>query len=266
MPRSFVGLSAAFALWALPSLSSAFPPPPTAPSQDSTEVSTEAAAFSFTEEEIRSKASFLMGAQIGSQVVEDGVDVDPETFALGVEAGIRNQLPEIDPAERDFVLMAFQRKIFQDRLEAQAEAARVAKVEAEKNLLKGKAFLAENAKRSGVRSLASGLQIELLKAGKGSKPKPSDMVKVHYEGTLIDGTKFDSSYDRGEPAVFPLNRVIAGWTEGMGELAEGSTAKLFIPAELGYGDREIGEIPPQSALVFKVELLKVLGDEDETSP
>ncbi|MBO7571288.1 MAG: FKBP-type peptidyl-prolyl cis-trans isomerase [Bacteroidales bacterium] len=122
----------------------------------------------------------------------------------------------------------------------------------------GENFLAENAKRPEVKTTESGLQYEVITEGKGKKPAATDVVKVHYKGTTIDGTTFDSSYDRGEPAEFPLNRVIAGWTEGLQLMSVGSKYKLYIPYQLGYGDRGAGEIiKPYSALIFEVELLEI---------
>lgn len=122
----------------------------------------------------------------------------------------------------------------------------------------GEKFLAENAKRPGVKVTPSGLQYEVLDATLGQKPKPSDTVRVHYEGTLPDGTVFDSSYKRGEPISFPLNGVIAGWTEGLQLMSVGSKYKLFIPYNLGYGERGAGaSIPPYAALIFTVELLGI---------
>ena len=122
----------------------------------------------------------------------------------------------------------------------------------------GEKFLAENAKREGVKTTASGLQYEVIEATLGQKPKATDTVKVHYEGTLIDGTVFDSSYKRGEPISFPLNGVIKGWTEGLQLMSVGSKYKLFIPYQLAYGEHGAGaSIPPYAALIFTVELLNI---------
>lgn len=122
----------------------------------------------------------------------------------------------------------------------------------------GEAFLAENAKKAGVVTTASGLQYQILTEGSGASPKASDNVTVHYRGTTILGEEFDSSYSRGEPATFPLNRVIAGWTEGLQLMKEGAKYRFFIPSELAYGERGAGRtIGPNSALIFDVELLKV---------
>jgi FKBP-type peptidyl-prolyl cis-trans isomerase FklB len=126
------------------------------------------------------------------------------------------------------------------------------------NIQKGKDFLAENAKRPEVTTLASGLQYEVIQEGNGKKPKATDKVKCHYEGTLIDGTLFDSSIKRGEPAVFGLNQVIKGWTEALQLMNEGSKWRLYLPSELAYGAQGAGEmIPPHSTLIFEVELIEV---------
>jgi len=129
--------------------------------------------------------------------------------------------------------------------------------EALENLNKGKAFLTENSKKEGVVSTASGLQYEILSQGSGPQPSASSTVEVHYEGTLIDGTQFDSSYDRGETISFPLNRVIKGWTEGVQLMKTGSVFKFYIPSELAYGSQGKGSIPPNVVLIFKIELLGI---------
>lgn len=121
----------------------------------------------------------------------------------------------------------------------------------------GQQFLEANGKRPEVTQLPSGLQYEVLRQGSGAKPGATDTVKVNYRGTFIDGTTFDSSYDRGQPSEFPLNRLIAGWSEGLQHMAEGAHYKLFIPYELAYGEAGIGPIPGYSTLIFEVELLEV---------
>jgi FKBP-type peptidyl-prolyl cis-trans isomerase len=124
---------------------------------------------------------------------------------------------------------------------------------------KGQDFLAENAKKEGVKTLADGLQYKVIKDGTGASPKATDVVSVHYKGTLIDGTEFDSSYKRGQPTEFPVNRVIPGWTEALQLMKEGSKWILYIPSKLAYGERGTpgGPIPPDATLIFEVELLKV---------
>ena len=134
-----------------------------------------------------------------------------------------------------------------------------AKAKAEAVKVESKKFLEENAKKEGVKTTESGLQYTVIKEGEGAKPKATDTVKVHYKGTLVDGTEFDSSYKRGEPISFPLNGVIKGWTEGLQLMPVGSTYRFFIPSDLGYGDRGAGaDIPGGAALIFDVELIQVV--------
>ena len=133
-----------------------------------------------------------------------------------------------------------------------------AKAKAEAVKVESKKFLEENAKKEGVKTTESGLQYTVIKEGEGAKPKATDTVKVHYKGTLVDGTEFDSSYKRGEPISFPLNGVIKGWTEGLQLMPVGSTYRFFIPSDLGYGDRGAGaDIPGGAALIFDVELIEI---------
>jgi len=130
--------------------------------------------------------------------------------------------------------------------------------QAEANLEKGQKFLAENAKKEGVKELVNGIQYKVIKEGNGAKPAETDVVKVHYKGTLIDGTEFDSSIKRGEPAEFPLNRVISGWTKSLKEMPVGSKWEIYIPADQAYGQRGSGPIGPNETLIFEVELLDIV--------
>ena len=182
---------------------------------------------------------------MGQNLMGSGVEkLNYQDLALGIEDVLTHQQPKISYQEAQQVLNQF----FQ---ELEAKVAGAAKAEGEK-------FLAENAKREGVKVTASGLQYEILEPSLGQKPKATDTVRVHYEGTLIDGTVFDSSYQRGEPIEFPLNGVIKGWTEGLQLMPVGSKYKLYIPYELGYGERGAGQsIPPYAALIFTVELLEI---------
>ena len=147
--------------------------------------------------------------------------------------------------------MASAEKLQQEKMQVNKKA------KAKKLRKAGRDFLAENGKKPGIITTPSGLQYEVLKQGDGAVPQTTDKVKVHYEGRLIDGTVFDSSIKRGEPAVFGLNQVIKGWTEGLSLMPVGSKWRLYIPQELGYGDRQAGQIPPYSALIFDVELLGI---------
>ena len=158
---------------------------------------------------------------------------------------------KLGDAEAQQIVQEFFAKQEEKQKAEAAEKGKAAKQDGEK-------FLAENGKKEGVITTASGLQYQVLREGNGQSPKATDTVECHYEGTLIDGTKFDSSYDRGQTATFPLNQVIAGWTEGLQLMKEGGKYRFFIPYELGYGERGAGaSIPPFSTLVFDVELVSV---------
>jgi FKBP-type peptidyl-prolyl cis-trans isomerase FklB len=196
------------------------------------------------------KVNYSIGYQIGGDFKRQEVPLDADAFVAGIRDALGDGEAKLSEEERRATLMQLQ-----TRMQAAAKATHEA--EAEKNLGAAKAFLAENAKKEGVTTLPSGLQYKVITEGTGPKPSASDVVTVHYRGTLIDGTEFDSSYSRNEPATFPLNRVIKGWTEGLQLMAEGSKYELYVPPDLGYGERGAGaRIPPQSALVFEVELIK----------
>ncbi|MBQ7531672.1 MAG: FKBP-type peptidyl-prolyl cis-trans isomerase [Paludibacteraceae bacterium] len=191
------------------------------------------------------KISYGLGLSLGQQLKSSGVnELAYADLAAGIQDILEGNKPQISFQEAQQAV----NKFFAELEEKASVAAKAA----------GEAFLAENAKRQGVKVTPSGLQYEVLDATLGQKPKATDTVRVHYEGTLPDGTVFDSSYKRGEPISFPLNGVIAGWTEGLQLMSVGSKYKLFIPYHLGYGERGAGAtIPPYSALVFTVELLGI---------
>lgn len=182
---------------------------------------------------------------MGQQLLSSGVEnLNYADLAKGIEHVLEKQKPEITYSEAQQLLNQF-------FTELEQKIADQAKADGEK-------FLAENAKREGVKVTPSGLQYEVLEATLGQKPKATDTVKVHYEGTLVDGTVFDSSYKRGEPISFGLNQVIKGWTEGLQLMSIGSKYKLYIPYQLGYGAQGgAGSIPPYAALIFTVELLGI---------
>lgn len=191
------------------------------------------------------KISYALGLSMGQNLMGSGVEkLNYQDLALGIEDVLSHNQPKISYQEAQQVLNTF----FQ---ELENKVAGAAKADGEK-------FLAENAKRAGVQVTASGLQYEVLEPSLGQKPKATDTVRVHYEGTLIDGTVFDSSYRRGESISFPLNGVIKGWTEGLQLMSVGSKYKFFIPYQLAYGERGAGQsIPPYAALIFTVELLGI---------
>ena len=190
--------------------------------------------------------SYALGMVIGQNLKDMGIaQFDDEKFTTAVRHILANAKPEMTMAEAHQQVAAY----------LQAKEAEKGKVAREA----GEHFLAENAKKEGVVVLPSGLQYQVLTAAEGRKPAATDQVKCHYEGRLTDGTVFDSSYRRGEPATFPLNGVIAGWTEGLQLMGEGSKFRFFIPYHLAYGERGAGaSIPPYAALVFDVELLEVI--------
>ena len=194
---------------------------------------------------IMDKISYALGLSMGQNLMGSGVEkLNYQDLAAGIEDVLTHAQPKITYQEAQQVLNTF----FQ---ELEAKVAGAAKADGEK-------FLAENAKREGVKVTASGLQYEVLEPSLGQKPKATDTVRVHYEGTLIDGTVFDSSYKRGESITFPLNGVIKGWTEGLQLMTIGSKYKFFIPYQLAYGERGAGaSIPPYAALIFTVELLGI---------
>ena len=199
------------------------------------------------------KLSYALGIGIGSQLAGMGAKgLNIDDFAQAVKDVISGTPLKVNNAEAQSLVQAFFQEQEEKQRAAVAEAGKVAKAA-------GESFLAENAKKEGIVVLPSGLQYQVLKEGNGKKPSATDQVKCHYEGTLIDGTIFDSSYQRNEPATFGLNQVIAGWTEGVQLMSEGAKYRFFIPYNLAYGERGAGaQIPPFAALVFDVELLKVL--------
>ena len=194
------------------------------------------------------KASYGVGLQMGQQIQSAFPGVSLAAAIAGIKDGFNNQQPRI---EGDAINQAFQ--VMQEKIEAEQ------KENAGKFAQEGEAFLAENAKRSGVTVTESGLQYEILEAGSGDKPQASSVVHTHYRGTLINGEEFDSSYSRGEPTEFPVNGVIGGWTEALQLMPIGSKWKLFIPYQLAYGASGAGgAIGPYQALIFEIELIAIV--------
>ena len=190
------------------------------------------------------KLSNALGMVIGHNLKGMGVNTLGTDFAQAVNDVLNGETPKMTDQEAQQLVGNFLQK-------QQEEAGKAVREDGEK-------FLAENAQKEGVTVLPSGLQYTVIKEGEGRKPKATDRVKCHYEGTLPNGTVFDSSYRRGEPAVFPLNGVIAGWTEGVQLMSEGAKYRFFIPYNLAYGERGAGQaIPPYAALVFDVELISI---------
>ena len=199
------------------------------------------------------KKSYALGMNMGINMRQSGIKgLNYEDFTAGLKALLEGGEPAMEIDEAAEILNKYFNEIEEEQKAEQAEIGKAFKAEGEK-------FLAGNARNEGVKVLASGLQYKVITEGKGRHPKATDRVRCHYEGRFTDGQIFDSSYKRGEPAVFGLNQVIRGWTEGLQLMAEGSKYELYIPYQLGYGEMgSNGAIPPCCALVFTVELLEVL--------
>ena len=200
------------------------------------------------------RLSYAMGVEIAGSLKELKKDIDLDTFLRGFKDGLAGNKSLLTEEQTEATKKEFIAKM-------QAERTEKNKVAGEKNLKEGAAYLAENAKKKGVVTTKSGLQYEVLKEGAGAAPKASDVVKVQYRGTLVDGTEFDSSYKRNEPATFPVTGVIPGWTEALQLMKVGGKYRLAIPAELAYKENGPGPIGPNAVLLFEVELV---GIEQET--
>ena len=200
----------------------------------------------------KDKVSYSIGVNIGTNLRQDSISFNPNALLQGLQdASLDSSDRLMTDGEMQTTLMALQDSMQKKQMED-------ARVTGEKNKLEGEAFLAQNGKKEGVVALPSGLQYRVIKEGTGNAPAASSTVTVHYRGTLLDGTEFDSSYKRGEPATFPLNGVIAGWTEGLQLMKTGAKYEFFIPSNLAYGERgSRGAIPPNATLIFEVELLDV---------
>jgi FKBP-type peptidyl-prolyl cis-trans isomerase FklB len=197
------------------------------------------------------KLSYSLGLVLGQKLQADLSTLDLEAFTAAISAVYEGKDPLMDEQQVGETMQAFQMKKMEEQRQEMAKLA-------QDNLEAGQKYLADNGKKKGVKTTASGLQYEELTAGTGKQPTAEDTVKVHYRGTLLDGTEFDSSYARNEPVSFPLNGVIPGWTEGLQLMKEGGKAKLAIPADLAYGPGGMGNaIAPNSTLLFEVELLEV---------
>jgi FKBP-type peptidyl-prolyl cis-trans isomerase FklB len=195
----------------------------------------------------KQKISYIFGIQVGQNMMQEGVELDIEAFKAGVADMMAGKQPQLDQATAEQVVQAYQAE----------KAQELAKVMNEKQA-QAKVFMEENAKKDGVVTTDSGLQYEVLSEGDGATPTDSDKVIANYKGTLIDGTVFDSSYDRGEPATFPVNGVIQGWQEALKLMKEGSKWRIVVPANLAYGPRGAGNlIGPNETLIFEIELIAI---------
>jgi FKBP-type peptidyl-prolyl cis-trans isomerase FklB len=197
------------------------------------------------------KASYSIGIDIGKNFKHSNIEIDLEALTQGVKDAISDSTPKLTEQQMEEAM----RQLQQDVLARRNESAKKA---GEKNKLEGEAFLAENAKKEGVITLPSGLQYKILKSGDGKKPQLTDEVTINYRGTLINGTEFDSSYKRGEPTTYAVNGFIAGWIEALQLMPVGSKWQLYVPSNLGYGERGTGgDIGPNATLIFEIELLAI---------
>jgi FKBP-type peptidyl-prolyl cis-trans isomerase FklB len=194
--------------------------------------------------DLKDKASYSIGLNFGFNFQRQNVDLNTDAFAAGFKDAMTGRKPLLTEQEVRDTLIAFE----SDLQQKQAAAGK-------KNAADSEKFLADNKSKEGVKTTASGLQFKVLKEGSGAQPKASDTVTVNYRGTLVDGTEFDSSYKRGQPASFPVGGVIKGWTEALQLMKVGSKYQLFIPASLAYGEQGRPGIPPNSLLIFEVELI-----------
>lgn len=212
---------------------------------------TAAQSVSITEQSSASeKVGYSLGFMMGEGYKDAVKDLDLNTFEKGFRDGYEGNESALTQEQMQQVLMDYQK-------EQEEQFVKDMETKATENKAAGTAFLAENAKKEGVKQTESGLQYKVIKAGTGKSPKATDVVEVNYEGKLLDGTVFDSSYERGEPIEFPLNQVIAGWTEGLQLMKEGGKYEFYIPSDIAYGEAGNAGIEPNSTLIFTVELLKV---------
>lgn len=205
----------------------------------------------------REQASYMIGMDIGRTLKPLKDEVDLDVVVKAAKTMMDDGKPLLTDEQAMQIAQQFGQRIQEKKMKEMEEASK-------KNVAEGEKFLAENAKKPNVKTTASGLQYQVLTEGTGPKPKATDMVKVHYKGELLDGTKFDSSYDRKEPAVFSLEQVVPGWSEGVQLMNVGSKYKMWVPSKLGYGEQGTpgGPIAPNSTLVFEVELLEIVKPED----
>ena len=208
----------------------------------------------------KQKVSYSIGMDIGRNLKQNEIDVEMDALARGIKDALADSgsTPLLTQAQIEETMQKFQQEMMAKQQEVMAKQNEKANAMSGKNKSAGDMFLAENAKKEGVVVLPSGLQYKIIKAGSGQKPKATDEVTTHYRGTLIDGTEFDSSYKHGKPTSFPVNGVIAGWTEALQLMPVGSKWQLFIPSNLAYGERgNGGAIGPNAAVVFDIELLAI---------
>ena len=229
---------------------------PTPPTVTATAPTVEKAPSLVTEKD---KISYIIGTQLAANIRRAKVEVDTEAVVRGLRDALTGKKPPMSQAEMKTVYDAWLERRRQEQAAERAKAAAERAQEAPVNLAAGTAFLEANKTKEGVVVLPSGLQYKVIKEGTGDTPVATDMVKTHYRGRLIDGKEFDSSYKGGQPAEFPVTRVIPGWTEALKLMKEGAKWELYIPANLAYGEAgSPGGIPPNSALIFDIELIEIV--------
>ena len=199
----------------------------------------------------KDKLSYALGMDIGGSMKSQSIDIDPDTFAKGIKDVVEGNKALLTNEEFQATMQKFQQEMM-------AKQADQSKIIAEKNKAEGEAFLAANKSKDGVATTESGLQYIVIEEGSGDSPKATDTVSVHYKGTLISGVEFDSSYKRNQPASFPVNGVIPGWTEALQLMKLGAKWKVFLPSDIAYGERGAGQqIGPNATLIFEVELISI---------
>ena len=204
-----------------------------------------------TLKDAKDKVSYSIGLDIGSTLKKQKIDINPDALSAGLRDALSGAKPQMTDEQVKETMTTFSKELSDKQQAASREAG-------QKNTVEGEKFLAENKTKPGVKTTASGLQYKVLKEGAGASPKETDTVVTHYRGTLIDGTEFDSSYKRNEPATFPVNGVIRGWSEALQLMKKGGKYQLFVPSSLAYGPRGAGqEIGPNATLTFEVELLDI---------
>ncbi len=208
------------------------------------------AADEITPRTSKEKISYIVGVQLGNDMKRESIELDPAFVAKGLEDLLLGHKLLIGDKEAKEFVTTYQK-------EKAARFAEQKRKVSEKNKEEGTAFLAENKKKEGVITLPSGLQFKVLKEGSGRTPQPADTVVTHFKGTLIDGTEFDSSYRRNEPATFRVNAIIPGWTQALQLMKQGSKWQLFVPPDLAYGEQGAGPVGPNATLIFEVELVAV---------
>jgi FKBP-type peptidyl-prolyl cis-trans isomerase FklB len=200
---------------------------------------------------LKEKISYIIGRDMASNFSKQGIEIEADTLLAGLKDAMAGKPSALSAEETQQTMMQLQQEMEQKFQEKAGKAG-------ENNRKEGQEFLAANKNKAGVHTLPSGMQYEILNEGTGKTPSRTDNVTTHYKGTLIDGTIFDSSYERGQPATFPVNGVIAGWTQALMMMKEGAKWRLYIPSELAYGAQGAGaDIGPNATLIFDVELLKV---------